>query len=647
VVVSTGGSAPFTAAALNVGVTLYAEGVAPSSAVDDVILKLELFEGPTRGVNPPITANLTSIELFLEIHQSRTAPGVDPAALAVPNKVTDGRVVHRQHGGSHGRALVIVRKAVPNTWPNNMELRAFDARVRLFDDAGEVPPAGGAVVLPLTIPNGPLPPTGRRFWAEGVTVSGGLADTGLKLGVPGLSRDGDWVRMTVVEFSDLRATVPATAPFTTRGNVPSVHTFNVAAGRRFEEDFVRNQPLVLIENSILDAKLVHLSVKIAPAGVPVFWKIQRAQPTGAARPQDHADVVALSANPEPTLNPIGTNTLAPTLKADAVGSFYIHAYVDCNGTSDFERDTPAGIRIDREPYIVMNMVLVHMELDRDDSTSNSVVFTGVSDGANGISVTSGGFNTVSPGQNAIRMSAQLSVVGGGADGKLGLTRVFAGWINTALELTKVATYTDTSVAPALQHRLRSISVSNVGAATGPAATFLPGVAPGPIPRALPLLDVGPARAPEGTGGERACLTLSTFVRGAGRAPLPGQFFRARCIDSPAASRGAMHPGFPAGLLTDFRFQLGFRAALCVWTGSRSSGPKAANRLYSVAREYEWKMRGHWTINPVTGAVARVGVPSVAISNDVTHTPADPVEGVPGIEVRFPTAIQSDARDGTT
>ena len=368
-VVSTGGSAGFTAAELNAGVTLHAEGSAPSAALNDVILELALSPGATRDVDPPQSVRITSIEVFLEICQSRTAAGVDPVPLGVPDKVTEGRPVHLQDTGHHhGRALVIVRQAQPAAWPGNLELRAFDARVRLFNDPDEVAAAGQArVTLPLTIGNPGIPATGMKFWAEGASVSGGLRDTGFQLGVPGLSRDGDWVRMTAVRFRNLRATVPATAPHTVRGNTPAAHQFTVSAAGQSDETFATKVPLVLIENSILDAKLVNLSVQIAPAGVPVFWKAARAQLTGSANPFDHADVIALSANGEPGLDPTGSDTLTPTLKADAVGSFHIHAYVDCNGTGDFERDTPAGVRIDREPYAVMNLVLVHVELDHDDS----------------------------------------------------------------------------------------------------------------------------------------------------------------------------------------------------------------------------------------------------------------------------------------
>jgi hypothetical protein len=639
VVVSTAGSAPFSAAALNAGVTLYAEGLAPSAAVDDVILELALSPGLTRDVNPPVKATLTSIELFLEVHQSRTDPGIDPTPLSVPNKVTKGRVVHRQVGNSHGRAMVIVRKAVPNVWPNNMELRAFDTRVRLFDDTGEIPPTGGAVALPLAIPNGPLPPTGRRFWAEGVTVSGGLADTGFKLGIPGLSRDGDWVRMTVAEFSNLGATVPATAPLTTRANVPNAHVFTVASGRRFDEDFTRNRPLVLIENSVLDTQRVNLTVQIRPAGVPVFWKAQRAQVTASAAPLDHADVIALSANREPSVDPTGSDTLTPTLRADAVGSFHIHAYVDCNGTGDFERDTPAGVRIDREPYIVMNLVLAHIELDVDNSRTNPLNFTGVTDGANGIALNSGDFNIATPATNGIYMNARIIVVGGGPDGKLAVNRVFAGWVNNIPSIDVVGTFVDSSVPPPVNHRSRRVFVSNQAA--GP---FVPGGA-APAHRRLPLLDVGPAHAPEGTGGETATLTRSRIRARRDRTPDPGQFFLVESVDCPRLPEQGTHLGFPAAQLTHYRFRLNFRVALCVWTGTLGASAIAANRLYSVVQEYDWKMRADWNITPATGAVTLAGAASITISNVSTHTPADPVQGG-DVEVRFPTALNSLTNDYT-
>jgi len=650
-VVSTGGSANFDAAALNTGVTLWAEGVAPSSVPSDVTLELALSPGPTCDVLPPQHITLTSIEVFLDLYQSRTAAGTDPLPLSDADKLDPGRFVHRQDGGRHhGRALLIVRKAQPATWNGNVELRGFDARLRLFSDPDEVPAAGqAAVAVPHPMANGAIPAAGLRFWVEGGTVSGALHDSGYRLGVPGLGRDGDWARVTVVEFSNLHATIQPTPPLTVRGNASSLHRFTVRGTPHcFNEDFTDNRPLVLIQDSVLDTKLVRLDVAIRPAGVPVFWTVQRARQPGTGILLDHNDVVALSPNPLPTVDPVATDTRNVTLKADAVGAFAAFAYVDCNGNSNFEGDDPLGVRIDREPYILMNLVLVQVTLNTDDSRTRSANFRGVTDGANGINVSGGSF-TLGPTRASIEMNAQIDLVGGGADGKLGLNRVFAGWVNNEVRAEEiVGTYVDNTVAPPATHHHRSIFVSNGAAATGAhpsgSPAFLPGGPTAPAIRAAPLLDSG--RAPAGVGGETATMRSSRIASRTDLAPAMGQRWRVRCLDSPGDSDPANHLGFPAAQLTRSRFRLFFRASLCVWTGSSGSGAAAANRLYSVVREYEWRMRGEWTINPGTGAVAQVAAPRVFLTGAVTHSPAEAVDGG-DIEVRGPTALNSLARDCRT
>src|SRR5205823_14735078 len=132
-----------------------------------------------------------------------------------------------------------------------------------------------------------------------------------------------------------------------------------------DEDYTANKPIVLLENSILDKDRIKLSVAIEPAGVPVRWAVirdRRPAPDG-----DHTDVIALKDNSEaPTL---GSNAegLTNTLIADAVGSFHICPFVNCNDGTTFEFMAKDGTRIDREPIIMMNLVLVRVPGVTNDS----------------------------------------------------------------------------------------------------------------------------------------------------------------------------------------------------------------------------------------------------------------------------------------
>ena len=85
----------FEGAALSSGITVYAEGAKPSAALDDVTLKLALTGG-TKKTGADDTSTVTSIELFLELCQSRI-DGAEPVPLAPENKVFRGRLLHIRH----------------------------------------------------------------------------------------------------------------------------------------------------------------------------------------------------------------------------------------------------------------------------------------------------------------------------------------------------------------------------------------------------------------------------------------------------------------------------------------------------------------------------------------------------------------------
>ncbi|HLM98204.1 MAG TPA: hypothetical protein VK335_02920 [Bryobacteraceae bacterium] len=704
-IVSTGGSANFTAAELNAGVTLHAEGVAPSGALNDITLKLELFAGPTRDVNPPQSVTITSIEVFLEIHQSRTAPTLEPTQIGVPDKVTVGRVVHRQAGNHHGRALVILKQALPTTWPGNLDLNAFDARVRLFDDPNEVAPAGAVIPLTLTIANTAIPPAGRRFWAEGVSHSVNINDTGFKVGISGLSRDGDWVRMTVVEFSNLRAVIPATpahpnrnAPPITNHPVPSQPYQRTGAGTatHYSENDTDNRALVLIENSIAAGKSVALSVHITPAAVPVRWSIQRDIRGGPGATGDHADVIAANANATPTLSTDSGLTTNMTL--DAVGTFHIRPYVDCNGNNTFEHNlppdaaNPAGQRIDREPFIIMNLILIHIEGFDNISratAANIVINPAAPTTATGIIRLSTN-NSANPGgpwpagteaQMAAWNNASATVIGGGPVGRNGLNRLFSGWVNNELTVSTsttvppgedaVSQYNDAAAVPPRVHPRVSIWTT-----VNPGTVFLPTVPPAPAPvqpviRGGPFLDTSQFGG-EGVGGNTCIGTEGVAfgpVKPINKTPLPvGQRWRVEQWDSPGDNAPVAHEGFPGTAanpipIIRYRFNLNFRTDLVFWTNITSNAGNTgdpADRLYAVVQTNTWRIRIAYRFDPpilaapgpppvaaAAGASHRVNQTISMVKDADPHRKAGPAEDPTGPQVRSPLTLNLLAIDSRT
>ena len=430
-------------------VTLWAQGASPSGALDDVQLQLALTPG-SKPVNPPAKGTMTSVEVTLDIFKSRTAPGPDPAMLTVAEKTGNpGRIVHVQDTGKHhGRALLIVRKAVPAAFAGTLVLTGDHGEVRVFSDPQEVGAAGetAALGLPLNLPNHPIPATGRRLWAEGASLSPSSGHTGFHLGVLAVDTDGDFVKMTSVRFSNLTAVIngtpaqpPRAAPPVTNNPVPP-HTLTRAGGANaadFSEDDSDNRALVLIEGSMPAAQFVALSVQIAPAGIPVRWSVQRDVRSGKG---DHANIIKLSPHAIPTLST--ATGLTTNLSLDAVGTFHIRPYVDCNGNNIFDHNVlPAGKRIDREPFMIMNLIVVRVQAGSNAlsrANANHVTITPAAPTtATGVDVRThdlggGDWSDGNKTHMACHNNARAIVIGGGPVGRNGLDRVFAGWVNNRL-----------------------------------------------------------------------------------------------------------------------------------------------------------------------------------------------------------------------
>ncbi len=204
---------------LTAGMRLFAEGAAPSAALNDVTLALTL-SSTSLLVGPPAAATMTAVELTLDVALSRTAAGIDPPVMPVNDKANTGRFVQmREPGFSHERAMLIVRQPNPSTFAGTLELRPMNGQVEAF--TAEIPANGQlAIPNPQPIPTGGIPVDGLRFFAEGVAVStAAVRDTGFQLGIQGLENDGDRVPMTIlqIEITDTDAVTAPAVTFTRFG----------------------------------------------------------------------------------------------------------------------------------------------------------------------------------------------------------------------------------------------------------------------------------------------------------------------------------------------------------------------------------------------------------------------------------------------
>jgi hypothetical protein len=461
-------------------------------------------------------------------------------------------------------------------------------------------------------------------------VSGALRDTGFRLGIKDVDPDGDRVAVTVVEFSRMQATVgptPANTPANGAAMAPPVaapvnHVFR---SNSISEDFGVNDPLVLMRNGQPD---VALEVTCAPANVPINWQAIR-------NPQDHASLGA--ANAVPTVTPDGGDVTKAELDCDNRGSFRIRAFVDCNGTGQFE---------DREPSIPLNLVLADATVVADNSSANQGQLSATIN-AGGVGVRNGtwpaGGGALSAGDLAnagMAMDLTADVTGGGADGRLGLDRVFGGLINCLRNVDITSSYRDSTVAPPVDHQWDNVYASNTGAATGNVGArpmFLAGD-PAPVPLTFPVLDSG--RPAAGLGGDSATMTRSGPATRNNR-PV-GQRWRMTCIDSPGRGFPRVHPVHANAVLRRIHYRHQFTGQFCFWTNTsqnRGQTGDPTDRTYSVIRTIPWGIVADWNVNyPAVGAPTLVATTPYTINQaGATVSPIARAQDH-NVEVRPPSGI---------
>ena len=189
----------FTGAALFAGVTLFAEGGPNHSVViNDITLKLQLSIGGQAGFSD--SAQMTSVEITLDISEPRTAPNVDPPLLSATDKATPGRFVLPQNANfDRPRAILTVQPPKPLI-PNDLELSVINAQLQLFsvENPRSPTPPQTALTNPQTLPTAAIPATGTQFFIGATGVSTSFRDTGFQLGITAIEADGDRVAVTVL-----------------------------------------------------------------------------------------------------------------------------------------------------------------------------------------------------------------------------------------------------------------------------------------------------------------------------------------------------------------------------------------------------------------------------------------------------------------
>lgn len=344
----------FTDAQLLAGVTLFAEGGPdPSTASNDTTLSLQVLMGSQIGHRADHV--MTSVLVTLDIGSSQTNAAGNVIPLTAVTKVNPGRILQIQNPQfSAVRALVIARRTQPADFVGNLVLQALNNRVRLFSASEQNAAAGQTPqVLPITFDNQTVPQTpspaptpdltGQQFWAEAVTVSNAVTDTGFQLGIENLEADGDRVMITAADVSLTNNTAPFTTAVTrvqvegvlnrTRTSFDIGDLFNAQAGSLFRARITlpgitgnslqatlesRDQANALLENHVIT--LTRTTGNIFVTATPILAipdAIPRADITFAA-PQD-IDVVRCRAQGKLRLRVNAPNADAGTVQVNVRG----------------------------------------------------------------------------------------------------------------------------------------------------------------------------------------------------------------------------------------------------------------------------------------------------------------------------------------
>jgi hypothetical protein len=379
-----------------------------------------------------------------------------------------------------------------------------------------------------------------------------------------------------------------------------------------------------------------LEADTVPAGASIVFQAVRA-----------TDDAATLGTGVPTMTSTGANTA--TLATNERGSFFVLAFVDRNGN---------GQRDPNETGIILPLIIVEGRIETPAtelrSTANpgniSIQFdTGGQAAANFnfVNISTGDFN--SQATAGVALDADVLLVGGGADGRRGLDRVFTGWANNFTALTYVGTYQDGSIVQRVQ--IDNRNQANGGNLSGIPVFVTRAGANAPNAIAFPpvLLDTG--RQNPGLGGINI-----TFSRSAESAPVNQALGAKRTViarDSPGWFHQRQHPDATKRTqLVSFVHSLNSTTFFVAWTNTTGGAvptPGTVNslgfRTFTVLAETQWTVTAQFSVNRTGGnfVLQQTGnAPTITAANVDHNTGVTPASS--GMEIRPPETLQSRAID---
>lgn len=660
-VVFDGAGNLFPGATLFAGKQLYVSATSESQSADDVLLRLTLNPGKTPLDTKPATRKLTAVLCKLNVCSTPLGRGSLGARVADDLKRAPGRFVHKQDNGKHARVPVIIEKARPNDYKGKLCLQETSAVSRLGLYKSATPARREAALDYYTISNDDVPLTGYVLWVEGTTTSAALSDAVLDLGIKdgkGDSRDyfegGDQVAFTVVELTSMTVNPPVTPPLhpgqyrhvvsgasrpvTNRAPARAVtarnasDTLDLAAGPG---------PVVLIEGSgavaadqraaALSAQCV-LSVTVVPAAAQAHVKWQALR-----HDADKGAVKAMSGPPTITVPDAANHPEVAALNTNAVGGFHVVAYVDPDGP-------PLALERFAEkrhpPCFLANVVLVRAQVV---TAPAAVCNAGAYAKLDGTASADADFGAHFVNLKPLNLSAQVDLIGGGADAKLGLDKVVCGWVQNTMVASYPATYhcngSDVSV------HLRFVENPTVAVNKFHGQDFIayPGSHPF-VELATPFLDtIKEARAARFDAPKPA---MGSSAQADTVGAVDGQRRTLTMSDAPTRTVEGWHPNSRyknrGAHLTGFQWDLQFRAHVTVAT-------QDASDLYTTLGYIDWRAQLDWTTTVHAQHAQNTYVENTAVA--VTAQPAvvhpAPIMGVDaGAEFCWPSMIYTQLWDAT-
>ncbi|KIG16354.1 hypothetical protein DB30_04521 [Enhygromyxa salina] len=393
---------------------------------------------------------------------------------------------------------------------------------------------------------------------------------------PGLVRLHNQGARNKVSFEITRVdlSLPATPPKTRRllhgsdvnENLPQRQDHHSTSN---DTTLAGNPPLTLLAGTVVNAGLpadpacralaepilLRATVNM-PAAASVVWRVERLT--------DHDEVIRASPRALPTLQR-RAGTHEATLLTDAIGSFRVLASVDPAGGDAFDPEAPC---------ICFHVVMVGVEvLERGHKFSSKRVRFELDEDGDPTVFTHAGNHL------PMRVRTRVRLLGGGADGQLGLDKIHGGWINNLTGEDSEATYH----GPDGVMRAKFLHLHRRGDATWELLNP-------PLSAAAPVVDGSGGATMANWSLARAVLSSAEPkphlpLLGAAKTLACGVKIWVENADGPAQSWHAQppqHPDLDVSLF-EFNFDVDFSAYLCFWTAD-------VPLLAGVLEEVEWVLR---------------------------------------------------------